>query len=75
MDIPRPPSTYDEADQAQLRQIIEDADAENVKRDTDMEFSGDDAITDRPRLVLLSADGTRWRITVDNAGAVSAAAL
>lgn len=75
MDIPRPPSAYDEHDQAQLRQLIEEADGENLKRDTDLEFSGDNAITDRPRLVILSADGTRWRITIDNAGALSADAL
>lgn len=75
MDIPRPPSTYDEHDQAQFRQIVEDADADNLKRDAHLEFSGDDAITDRPWFVMVSADGTRWRITIDNMGVLDATAL
>ncbi len=75
MEIPRPPAKYDEADQANVRQIIAEADDDNLKRDADLEFSGDVAIIDRPRLVMVSADGTRWRVDIDNAGALSATAL
>jgi hypothetical protein len=44
-------------------------DVNTRKRDTDVEIAGSQ------RLILSSPDGTRWSITVSNAGAISATAI
>lgn len=49
-------------------QQIEAADRYNLKRDRDNDVG-------RGRIILKSPDGTRYAITVDNAGALSASAV
>lgn len=69
MKLPVPTPRYD-ADQESLRnQILELADRQNLKRQADVE------VVDPQRLILRSPDGTRWKITVSNAGVLSASAL
>lgn len=50
------------------RQKIEGADAENHKKNRDVEIG-------QGRLVLTSPNGTRYEVTVDNAGNLSATSL
>ena len=49
-------------------QQLEAADRYNLKRDRDNDVG-------RGRIILKSPDGTRYAITVDNAGALSASAV
>jgi hypothetical protein len=66
--LSRPTLAYDPQDQAQLRRTLEREDKNNRKVTSDVEVGAN-------RLVLKSPNGTRWSITVSNAGAVSAVAL
>lgn len=68
MKLPRVPSKYDERDQTDTRAAIEQADAQNYKRNRDLEI-GDN------RIILKAPNGTRYAITVDNAGVLSTAAV
>jgi hypothetical protein len=68
MKLQRPPPRYDERDQTDVRAKIEQADDENVKRNRDYEVGA-------ARIILKSPDGTRYAITVSNAGALSAVAM
>jgi len=65
-----PPATnsYDSSNEQTARALLERADDENHKKNRDLEVSPG-------RLILKSPDGTRWSITVDNAGVVAATAL
>jgi hypothetical protein len=66
--LPRPPLSYDERDQTEVRLLIERADDGNHKRLEDIEVGA-------ARLILKSPNGTRYSITVNNSGAISAAAI
>lgn len=68
MNLPQPGPQYDVRNEAQTRQSIEAADKQNRKSLQDVEIG-------RQRLILKSPDGSRWSITVDNLGALSATAL
>ena len=68
LSLPKPPSTYDAGDEAQLRHALERADRTNRKTGTDVEVGVN-------RLVLRSPNGARWSITVSNTGVLSAVAL
>lgn len=68
MKLPRPPQQYNEQDQAITRAMEEQADAENHKRNRDLEVSPG-------RLIIKSPNGTRYSITVSNTGTISATAL
>ena len=68
MRFPRPPQSYDERDQTEVRLLIERADDANHKRNQDIEVGN-------ARLILKSPNGTRYSITVNNSGAISAAAI
>lgn len=66
MNLPQPSDKYSAANEAQTRSLIEQ-DLMQVQRK-----SQDYAPT---RLILKSANGTRWQIVVSDAGALSATAL
>lgn len=53
---------------AEWRRQIERSDAENHKRNRDVEIG-------RARLILTSPNGTRYEVTVDNTGTLSATSL
>lgn len=68
MRLPAPSARYDSTNEAQTRREIERADAFNLKRGTQIETS----ITP---LILVSPDGSRFSLTVDNAGVLAATPL
>lgn len=68
MKLPNPPTGYDRRDQAEARVLMERADNLNHKRNQDVEIGA-------ARLILTSPNGTRYSITVSNAGALSATAI
>lgn len=68
MRLQNPAPTYQQRLEAERNRQIEQADAENHKRNRDVEIG-------QGRLILMSPDGTRWNVTVSNAGALSATAL
>lgn len=68
MKLPPPANGYSRTDQQDIRFRIEQADRENHKRNRDVEIGVG-------RLILTSPNGTRYSITVDNAGVISAVAV
>jgi hypothetical protein len=68
MNLPAPPSGYSQANEAALRRALEQEDRRNRKVGVDVEIGSE-------RLVLKSPDGTRFSVTVSNAGILSATAL
>lgn len=68
MNLPSPTPQYSEKDQAQTRNILELEDKNNHKRNRDVEIG-------TSRLILTSSNGTRYKITVDNSGVISATSI
>jgi hypothetical protein len=68
MKLPTAARDYDLRDQAQMRTLLERADVQNMKRGQDIEVSS-------ARLILTSPNGTRYSVTVDNSGNLSATAI
>jgi hypothetical protein len=68
MKLPLPPMGYSIADQRELRRTVEAEDAQNHKRNRDVEIGVG-------RLILTSPNGTRYSIVVSNAGVISAVAV
>lgn len=68
MKIPMPPVQYRVDDQRNLRFQLEQADAQNHKRNRDVEIGA-------ARLILTSPDGSRWALAVSNLGVLTAVAL
>lgn len=68
MKLPSPPSRYMLGAENQRNRVIEQADAENHKRNRDVEVGVG-------RVILTAPNGTRWAIAVSNAGVLSATAL
>jgi hypothetical protein len=66
--LPKPTQVYDQRDQTEVRLLIERADDASHKRNEDIEVGN-------ARLILKSPNGTRYSITVNNSGAISAAAI
>jgi hypothetical protein len=67
MNLPRPEAQYDYANEAQSRAEIGREDSRNQKRGQDYNLG--------PNLaVIVSPDGTRYRIVVSNAGVLSTVA-
>jgi hypothetical protein len=66
--LPAPGTAYSQDNEAQARRFIENADKTNFKATKDVEVG-------KQRLILMSPNGTRWNITVDNAGTISATSL
>lgn len=69
MKLPTPPLQYNPVIEAQRNQLLEQADIQNHKRLADLE------IVAPQRLILRSPNGTRYVISVDNSGTLSATAL
>lgn len=69
MKLPFPPVDYSRDLEAQRNALIEQADAKNRKRDADIE------IKEPVRLILVSPNGTRFKLTVDNLGILTATTL
>lgn len=68
MKLPASRLTYTQVDDQTARSVLERADAENHKRNRDIEVSPG-------RLIIKSPNGTRYTIEVSNAGVISATAL
>jgi hypothetical protein len=68
MKLPVPPPRYDQQTEARRNLTLEIEDAKNRKNNADVIVGNDQ------RLLMFSPDGSRWQITVDNAGAISAVA-
>ena len=69
MRLPLPSINYDAQIESFRNQTIEQADAQNLKSNKDIE------IADGQRIILRSANGTRYKIVVSNAGVLSASAI
>ena len=68
MILPAAPEKYSDIDTNKMNLLIEQADQLNHKKNQDVEVGA-------ARLILKSPNGTRYSITVDNAGNVGATAL
>ena len=68
MNLSRATPDYSQQDQDRLRTDLEVADLDNFKRGRDLEIGAG-------RIILTSLNGTRWVLTVSNAGALSAVSL
>ena len=68
MNLSRATPDYSQQDQDRLRTDLEVADLDNFKRGRDLEIGAG-------RIILTSPNGTRWLLTVSNAGALSAVSL
>ena len=66
MGLPRPKNN--DKDMTEMARQIEQADIMNYKRDRDVEMSNN-------RLILTSPNGSRYALTVDNAGVIGTTAL
>ena len=66
--LPKAPVKYDPQDQDNIRTELTDADSGNRKKGADVDILS-------ARLILQSPDGTRWNVTVSNAGVITATAL
>ena len=67
--LPAAPGKYDKANEQAARDRIVQEDALNLKKNTDVAFSQSYGP------VLTSPDGTRWRLTISNTGAITATSL
>ena len=68
MILPNAAAKYSRDGQNRLQSLIEQADRENRKQGRDIEVYP-------ARIILTSPNGTRYRIDVSNAGALSAVAV
>lgn len=69
MKLPFPPADYDRNLEAQRNNLIEQADAKNRKRDSDIE------IKEPIRLILVSPNGTKYKLVVSDLGILTATTL
>ena len=68
MRLPRPPDQYSATIEGQRNLVIEKADGLSHKKNRDIEVGVG-------RLILQSPNGTRYQITVSDAGVVGASAV
>lgn len=66
MILPKPPEKYSQTNEAETRTQIDQRFQKTQQKNGDYEPT---------RFILKSPDGTRWQVTVDNAGALSTTAL
>jgi len=69
MRLPDPGARYVQTEEARRNREIELADTRNLKRQQDID------LVSGMRLIMTSPNGTRYTITVSNAGAVSGTAI
>ena len=74
MNLPKPEGRYSQQNEAAARAEIEREDKRNIKSGADIVFSGS-AADSHPRLIGVSPNGTRYRILIDNAGAITTVAV
>lgn len=68
MNLPAPSPDYNAANEAAARRTLEQEDRRNRKIGADVEIT-------REKLILRSPDGSRWNVTVSDAGVLSASPL
>lgn len=68
MKLAMPPAVYSPTHEIERNRQIEREDSLNRKKGRDVDVGSD-------RLILKSPNGTRWVISVNNSGAISATAL
>ena len=68
MKLPMPMHTYDQVIEINRNNSLEMADLQNHKKRQDI-------VVDNARLILTSPNGTRYSVTVDNSGNLSASSL
>jgi len=68
MILPTPSQSYDPIIQSEINRSIELGDSQNLKKDGDLEVGNG-------RIVLTSANGTRYKLTVDNSGNLGTATI
>ena len=68
MILPTPSQSYDSMIQSEINRAIELGDTQNLKKDGDLEVGNG-------RIVLTSANGTRYKLTVDNSGNLGTATI
>jgi hypothetical protein len=68
LKLPDPPAKYDQARQRRLQHDLELADMHNRKETLDIEVYP-------ARLILRSPNGTRYSVTVSNAGVLAAVVI
>ena len=68
MRLPLPAPEYSSSIAQQTNNTLEQEDKKNFKKDTDININDG-------RLILKSPNGTRYNITVDNSGNISASAI
>mgnify|MGYP003110094885 FL=1 len=68
MILPTPSQSYDPIIQSEINRAIELGDSQNLKKDGDLEVGNG-------RLILTSANGTRYKLTVDNSGNLGTATI
>lgn len=69
MKLPIPGPRYDETRENLRNNMLEQSDKQNIKRYENIE------IRDPQLLVLVSPNGSRWKVTVSNTGTLSATAI
>ncbi len=69
MNLPKPPAVYNQRDMMEARKLIVTTFAQTHSRQTNLEISVDQS------LIMTSPDGTRWAVTIDNAGAFTSTAI
>lgn len=70
LTLPRAPGAYDANNEQTMRGLLEAADRDCLKRGRDLDL-GAAAVG----LILVSPNGARWRLTVDNAGVLAAVSI
>lgn len=68
MKLTNAPASYSQRDQQDVRRTMELEDQQNHKRNRDVEIG-------EARLILTSPNGTRYSISVSNAGVISTVAV
>tara|TARA_R110000744_G_scaffold335618_1_gene440941 strand:+ start:69 stop:275 length:207 start_codon:yes stop_codon:yes gene_type:complete len=68
MILPTPSQAYDSMIQSEINRAIELGDSQNLKKDGDLEIGNG-------RIILTSANGTRYKLTVDNSGNLGTATI
>jgi len=69
MKLPNPPGQYTQSFEAQRNAFIEQMDQQTFKRQADVE------IVSPQRLILRSANGSKWQLTVSNLGVLVVTAI
>ena len=71
--LPVPGQSYDKRVEDERNRQIESAFRDTYSRGVDVEISGSGIRL--PRLILVSPDGKRWSVTVNNSGVLSSTQL